>query len=166
MKKKLISLTASSLAAVFLFSSCASIFTKSTYPLTINSNPSGADITITNKKGKVVYQGQSPAIVKLKSSAGYMSKAEYVVKLSTSGHDDYMVTVGADIEGWYFANILLGGLIGMLIVDPATGAMWSLDTEEINAIMKPKVSAETPTLQILNINDIPEDMKKSLMKIN
>ncbi len=109
MNKKLISLTVVLLAAVFLLPGCASMFTKSTYPLTINSNPPGADITITNKKGKTVYQGQSPAIVKLKSSAGYMSKAEYVVKLSTPGYDDYLVTIGADIEGWYFANILLGG---------------------------------------------------------
>lgn len=55
----------------------------------------------------------------------------------------------------------------MLIVDPATGgAMWSLDTEEINATMKPNSTTETPTLQILDIKDIPEDMRKSLVKIN
>ncbi len=87
------------LAGTLLFSSCASIFTKSTYPLTINTNPQGADITITDKKGKIVYQGTSPAIAKLKSSAGYMSKAEYSVKLTSPGYDDYLVTVGADIEG-------------------------------------------------------------------
>ncbi len=29
-------------------------------------------------------------------------------------------------------NILFGGLIGWLIVDPATGAMWTLVPKEIN----------------------------------
>jgi hypothetical protein len=31
------------------------------------------------------------------------------------------------MDGWYIGNILFGGLIGILIVDPLTGAMWKLD---------------------------------------
>lgn len=31
------------------------------------------------------------------------------------------------MDGWYIGNLLFGGLIGMLIVDPATGAMYKLD---------------------------------------
>lgn len=30
------------------------------------------------------------------------------------------------MDGWYWGNILFGGLIGMLAVDPATGAMYKL----------------------------------------
>jgi hypothetical protein len=30
------------------------------------------------------------------------------------------------MDGWYIGNILFGGVIGFLIVDPATGAMWKL----------------------------------------
>ena len=37
------------------------------------------------------------------------------------------------MDGWYIGNILFGGLIGMLIVDPATGAMYNLpDRVDIN----------------------------------
>lgn len=61
---------------------------------------------------------------------------------------------------------MLGGVIGMLIVDPATGAMWTLDTSEINATLKKATTTETPTLEILNINDVPENMKQHLVKIN
>lgn len=164
--KRTIKLTSILLAATFLFSSCATIFTKSTYPLTINSNPSGADITIIDKKGKIVYQGQSPAVAKLKSSAGFFSKAEYSVKLSSPGYDDHIVTVGADIEGWYFGNILLGGIIGMLIVDPATGAMWTLDTSDINATLRKSATSQTPTLEIMDINTISDDMKDRLVRVN
>lgn len=30
------------------------------------------------------------------------------------------------MNGWYIGNLLFGGIIGLLIVDPATGAMWTL----------------------------------------
>lgn len=165
MKKK-IYLPLFLVVAALSFSSCASIFTKSTYPVTINSNPSGADILITNKGGKEVFVGQSPAVVKLKSSYGFFSKAEYTVKLSSPGYEDKLITIGADIEGWYFGNILIGGVIGMLIIDPATGAMWKLDTEEINTTLKQTNAADTKTLNIMDIKDVPEDMKKHLVKID
>ena len=30
------------------------------------------------------------------------------------------------MDGWYIGNIVFGGLIGWLVVDPASGAMWKL----------------------------------------
>lgn len=78
------------------------------------------------------------------------------------------MTITSSIEGWYFANILLGGgIIGMLIVDPATGGMWSLDTENISTTLKPKSNnSEIASLEILNINDIPESLRDQLVRIN
>lgn len=35
------------------------------------------------------------------------------------------------LSGWYFGNLVFGGLIGMLIVDPLTGAMYNLKPEKI-----------------------------------
>jgi hypothetical protein len=35
------------------------------------------------------------------------------------------------LNKWYFGNILLGGVIGMLVVDPLTGAMYSLDEDYV-----------------------------------
>jgi hypothetical protein len=29
------------------------------------------------------------------------------------------------MSGWYCGKLLFGGLIGMLAVDPATGAIWN-----------------------------------------
>ncbi len=36
------------------------------------------------------------------------------------------------MSGWYWGNLLFGGLIGMLAVDPATGAMWNIAPEKID----------------------------------
>ncbi|MCL2097720.1 MAG: hypothetical protein FWH23_03050 [Bacteroidales bacterium] len=154
------------MAAVFLFSSCASIVSKSSYPLSINSTPSGAEMSITDKKGKEIYVGNTPAVVELKAGAGFFSRAEYQVRFSSPGYNDKIVPVTFKLDGWYFGNILLGGLIGMLIVDPATGAMWKMETEFLNETLLPTIVSISPEMQILNINDIPEDWKEYLVQLD
>ena len=43
----------------------------------------------------------------------------------------------AQWDGWYIGgNILVGGLIGWFIVDPLTGAMYTLP-KEVNADLRP-----------------------------
>jgi len=154
------------IASVFLLSGCASIVTKSTYPVSINSNPTNAKISITDKVGKEIYLGNTPATVKLKAGAGFFSKAEYQVKFSSPGYDDKIVPVTFKLDGWYFGNILLGGLVGMLIVDPATGAMWKIETEFLNETLSRITTLLEPEMKILSINDIPENWKNHLVKVN
>ena len=120
------------LAVTLILSSCASIVSKSSYPLSINSTPNNATISIKDKSGLEVYRGTTPAVVKLKAGSGFFSRAEYQVRFSSPGYEEKVVPVIFELDGWYFGNILLGGVIGMLIVDPATGAMWKIDSEHIN----------------------------------
>jgi len=151
----------------FLFSNCASIVTKTTYPISINSNPQGADIRITDKKGKEIFYGKTPATVDLKAGAGFFSSASYIVDFSLDGYDSTTIPIQHKLEGWYFGNILLGGVIGMLIVDPATGAMWTPKTQNVLAILTEKSSVKlSPKLEIMDINDIPDEMKDQLIRLN
>lgn len=48
-----------------------------------------------------------------------------------AGYKTAGVSIRSELSGWYFGNIVFGGLIGMLIVDPATGAMWNLSPDKI-----------------------------------
>lgn len=153
------------LTTIFFLSSCASIVTETSYHLSINSNPSGASVNIKNKQGKEIYSGNTPAVVKLNSGAGFFSKAEYQVKFSIPGYNDKIVPVLFKLDGWYFGNILVGGLIGMLIVDPATGAMWKIDTEYLNETLTPLATSLAPEMKILDINNIPENWKEHLVQI-
>ena len=154
------------MASVFLFSSCASIVSKSTYPLSINSSPSNAKVSITDKKGKEIYLGNTPATVKLKAGAGFFSKAEYQVKFSSPGYDDKIVPITFKLDGWYFGNLLLGGVLGMLIIDPATGAMWKIETEFLNETLSKSTASIDPEMRIININEIPENWKNHLVRVN
>ncbi|WP_276962307.1 hypothetical protein [Bacteroides graminisolvens] len=154
---------------IILGSSCASIVSKSKYPITINSRPSDAKITITDKKGVTVFSGLTPAMLKLDAGAGFFSKARYQVTFEKDGYVSRTVPVNFKLDGWYFGNILFGGLIGLLIVDPATGAMYKIDTEFLNETLEKEnggVSAKSNELRILDINDIPAEWKEKLVAIN
>jgi hypothetical protein len=156
---------------IAILSSCASIVSKSNWPVTIHSNPSGANVTITNKKGIEVYAGKTPATMKLKSGSGFFGKETYTVLLKMDGYDPKELTLSCKLNGWYFGNILFGGVIGLLIVDPATGAMYKLEKDFLEETLTKGGGATTlapaqqPTLQILNKADLPADWTKHLVRL-
>jgi len=160
-------LAATGFAAVILFAGCASIVSKSTYPLSVNTDPAGASISITDKKGKEIFKGTSPSTVKLKSGAGFFARAEYQVKFIMPGYSEKIIPITSKINGWYWGNLLIGGVIGMLIIDPATGAMYRLDTKVLNETLHKQVAmyGET-TLKIYTLNEISVNERKDLIRIN
>ena len=115
---------------------CASIVGDSQYPVAIESEPAGAAFELRDSTGHMIDQGVTPHTVTLKSSTGYFQRAEYSVLLKKPGYDNQTVPIHASISGWYWGNILIGGLVGMLAVDPATGAMYKLP-EGTHATLSP-----------------------------
>ncbi len=165
MKKNFTLMLVSALVALTMLQSCASIVSKQRYNVNINSNPGNSKISIVNKKGKEIYSGNTPTTVKLDAGHGFFSKARYQVRISNVGYQDKIVPIDFILNGWYFGNILFGGLIGMLIVDPATGAMWRTDIKSINEVLTPIEGAQNSDLKIIDINDIPKDMRDGLVRI-
>lgn len=168
MKKILFkSISAFTLSAVLLSSSgCATLFGKSNYNVTLNSEPSAADVTITDKKGIEIYKGTTPATVKLKSSSGYFSRGQYQVKLHMANYEDRTFTIDSKLNGWYFGNLFLGGLIGMLIIDPASGSMYKIKDKTHTETLKAQTTAQAKGLEIIDINSLPSSTVQDLEKIN
>lgn len=153
------------LMAVSLLAGCATIISKSSYPVSIDTRPEGAQVSITDKKGKEVYKGRSPSTVVLKSGAGFFSRAEYQVRLSAPGYAEQVIPVNYKLNAWYFGNLLIGGWLGMLIIDPATGAMWKLETPPIDVTLQ-RISAPTgATLKVMELKDVPESLKTQLVRV-
>jgi len=154
---------------ITISSSCATIVSKSKYPVSIDSTPKGADITITNGKGEQVFTGKTPTLVRLKSGAGFFKNASYEIKISKDGFTSKTVQLKATLNGWYFGNLVFGGLIGLLIVDPASGAMYKLKQLDVNeTLTEAKTTAaveQTHQLRIYDINEIPESWKSRLVAI-
>ena len=115
---------------------CASIVGDSQYPVAIASEPAGAAFELRDQTGRMIDSGVTPHTVTLKSSAGYFQRAEYSVLMKKPGYADQTVPIHASISGWYWGNIVFGGLIGLFAVDPATGAMYKLP-EGTNATLTP-----------------------------
>lgn len=57
-----------------ILSGCASIVSKSNWPLSVNTSPNGAKVEITDKKGITVYSGNTPATISLRSGSGFFAR--------------------------------------------------------------------------------------------
>lgn len=145
---KKIAVKALSAAMIVSLTGCASIVSKSSWPVTIQSTPSGAKCVVTNNKGIAIQSGETPMVVTVASGSGFFSKAKYSISCDKDGFDPERSELSAHMNGWYWGNIVFGGVIGMLIVDPATGAMWKLDDSFVvplspSGMAKLPVPAET-----------------------
>ena len=105
---------------------CASIVSHSTWPVTFDTNPQGAEVTISNAKGEALQRGQSPYTITLKSGRGFFVPAHYYIEAKMNGCTTVKQRVNAHFNGWYVGNLVFGSVIGLLIVDPATGAMYRM----------------------------------------
>ncbi|MFT4554437.1 MAG: hypothetical protein ACI9S8_003088 [Chlamydiales bacterium] len=155
-------------AMIFLFgiTSCASIVSKSDYPVSISSNPNGAEISIKDQTGRGVFNGVTPATVTLKAGAGYFSGADYTVTFTQNGYATHTAQIQRGVDGWYIAgNLVLGGLVGWFIVDPITGAMWTL--KDLHSDMTPVVGAnEIEGIKIMTLSELPQNLHSKLVKVN
>ena len=144
---------------------CATIVSKSEYPVSINSQPQGADITIVNRLNQGVFTGKTPATVTLNAGAGYFKGENYIVTFKKEGYAPHTAQIERGVDGWYIAgNIFFGGLIGWLIVDPATGAMWTLKNLHVDLISK--TSSLQDQIHIVTIDDVPVHLRSNMVKIN
>jgi hypothetical protein len=114
------------LAAILATSGCATIVGDRYNHVNLATTPQGAEYEVRNASDQVVATGVTPNLVKLKSSAGYFKRGSYTVLFRKPGYEDVQVPLAASMRGLYWGNLLVGGPIGMLIVDPASGAMWAL----------------------------------------
>ena len=76
--------------------------------------------------------------------------------LTKEGYANKELTIVGTMSGWYIGNILFGGLIGMLAVDPVTGAMYVLP-ETVNHSLDaeaPKTSQADGSLTVVSTESL------------
>jgi len=136
---------ATTLAAILSLSSCASVMSGSHKNVRIESNPPGAQITIRNTQGMEIQRLNTPAIASLRRSSGFFVPASYIATLEKPGYRTVEYSITPYVNPWYFpGNLLFGGggaLIGLIIVDPATGGMYGLTPSQIHAELVPVKSS-------------------------
>lgn len=120
-------LTISILVGAFVLSGCATIVSDKKYPATFNSSPSGATVTITNENDRKVQRDTTPFTTTLSASDGYFDSMDYTVRFEIPCYEPVEIQLDTSLDPWYWGNLGFGGLIGFLIVDPASGSMWEID---------------------------------------
>lgn len=157
--------------AAMLCTGCASIVHGGDRDISVYSTPSGASFTVTDANDTVVASGTTPTTVRLKPGKAYFQGMKYKLALqnpsalsttasadvNTSGdttNNATSIDITPKLSPWYFGNIVFGGLIGLFIVDPITGAMWDLGPATINhSFVTGQTTFESPQEETMNASD-------------
>ncbi|MBE2896070.1 hypothetical protein HPC38_04175 [Pasteurellaceae bacterium HPA106] len=134
MKKYLTAVIASSV----MLTGCATIMGEETQTVQINSNPDGATYVIKDEKDQVVHKGVTPSTATLvKSDGSYFGKKTYTIFFNKKGYGESVYPLRTSPNGWYIGgNIIFGGLVGWLIVDPLSGKMYNISPEQVNVSLE------------------------------
>jgi hypothetical protein len=128
-------LTLGILGASLFAGGCASIVNGGDREISIATQPPGATASVRKSGGgimDVVAVAKTPCTISLDPKKGYFSGQSYTLRLELPGYKVAELDLTAKMSGWYWGNLLFGGFIGMLAVDPATGAMWNIAPEKID----------------------------------
>lgn len=135
---------AAALGAAVSVTGCATIVHSGPREIPVESVPPGAKVSIYDRDNHLFETNTTPFTASLKPSAGYFKAQSYRLIFEMPGYSNSEVDLSADVSGWYFGNLLFGGLIGMLAVDPATGAMYNLEPEKVAQHLTPASASGSP----------------------
>ena len=114
-----------------ILTGCASIVGSTSETVTVSSNVEGAKLTVLDEDSIPVWGATTPTAVRLKKKSGYFSGNTYSFKLEKPGYQTQMKTLDTELSILYFGNIIFGGILGLFIVDPLTGAMWTFEDNKV-----------------------------------
>jgi uncharacterized protein YceK len=86
-------------AAIIVFSGCASIMSGSTQAVSISSSPDNANVTIYDEHNMKVWDSSTPTVVNLKRGDGYFSGTSYRVEIAKEGYEKQTVQISSGLNG-------------------------------------------------------------------
>jgi hypothetical protein len=128
--------------------SCATVLQGGSRPggVTITSEPPAAHVTITNLwTRQPVLEATTPVVASLARHAGYMQPARYQVVVEKPGYEPYILRLEAQVDERYFGNLVAGGPLGLLVIDPLTGAMYALPSHVHTVLARADDAGATPS---------------------
>jgi hypothetical protein len=147
-------------------SNCATVFNRTTQPVKVTSEPSGLSFVVTDEGGGRVGSGTTPGEIRLKTSPGYFRGANYNFTFSKGGKTLGTRTLTAHVSGWYAGNILIGGIIGMVVIDPLSGAMYTLPNEvQFSGQYANAGQPAGTSLAVMTIDQLSSEQRASLVRL-
>jgi hypothetical protein len=162
-------LLVATMAACNVISGCATIVHSGPRAITVASAPVGAKVSIYDRSNTLVMTNTTPFIAQLPTKYGYFKGQDYRLVFEMSGHATAEVNLTSSVSGWYFANLLFGGVIGMLIVDPLTGAMYNLSPEKIDQTLtatRASILRDRTGFLVVLSSQITEQERTQMVRVN
>ena len=106
--------------------SCASIVGRYRCPVSFQSESAEFGLEVLAPDGRCVHKGRMPQSMTFDAHKGFFQRAKCVNRSTGTRANPIEARLDASLDPWHFCHILFGGLIGILIVDPLTSAMWKL----------------------------------------
>jgi len=132
------------LLAAFFLSGCATLCNhRRQFRIPVETAVPGAAVRVLNR-GELVAEGTTPFEVDIESSPGHFVPSKYEFQFKGEGFSPTTVYREGYVSGSYWINLifLYTAPIGMLFVDPWTGAMYEIDGGQVFA--GPRLVAEKP----------------------
>jgi hypothetical protein len=126
-----------------LTAGCASIISGRHANVAIETYPTNAHVTISDKQGRQVASVNTPAVVSLDRNGKWFLPARYTATIEAPGYQTTQVPIRSTINPWILGNVVVGGVPG-LIVDNATGACWKPQQDTIHQDLAPMAYAQQP----------------------
>jgi len=122
--KKRIYQTSLLVMLIFALQGCATLFAPKTHPLSVSSDPGGADVYVNGFK-----MGTTPVELSLKADKAYN------IEFRKEGFESITRVINTKVgAGWIVLDVL-AGLIPV-VIDATTGAWNKLDQDAVNAVLE------------------------------
>lgn len=141
---------------------CATIMTGMSAPVNIATNPPGAKFKL-YRNNVLIHNGVSPQVVQLKK------RGKYAIEIEMEGMEPVRAPIRKGVSGWYiFGNLVFGGLLGYLIVDPISGAIFTFPKKHTQfELVKKKAELKglKEGLVIASLDEIPKPDRARLVPL-
>lgn len=149
---------------LFSFTSCATVMNRGASQIVpFSSTPFSLKCIIKDlTSGDVLFEGKTPFSIPLSRTTGFFSKGRYSATFYKNGREVTTRFIEGKASGWYiFGNLFLGGFLGWVLIDPLTGAMWTLSPDKVHV----NAGEYASNLNVLHIDDLPKKYRKDLKKV-
>jgi hypothetical protein len=157
------------LGTLSTLSGCATIVHSGPRPIAVASAPAGAKVSIYDRSNTLVQTNTTPFVAQLPTKYGYFKGQNYRLVFEMPAHATAEVELKSSLSGWYFGNVIFGGVIGMLIVDPLTGAMFNLSPEKIDQSLtasQAQVIKDRTGFLVVLASQITERERTQMVRVN